>query len=568
MIKKIEFKDSEKLVFKPTNLNIFVGPNNSGKSMTLREIYYDLTREINQDCNMVQSLSQDMVFSEEEIDKFIDKYSIPDPYNFGNILFLLNDGKTHSANMDYAKQILRKDIYDGDSYLVEEKMKIVNSKRCRMITGSNRLSSFDYKNYEPYPSKAEIHEIQNSDHIMNTLIGDRSKYLQVRKHIYDAFHKYLAIKLNKASACLVLTDSMMPEELELSIKPETLAFLENASDSRTVSDGIKAYTLIISELIAGEASEIFIDEPEAFLHPPLAKKLGGIIGQLAKEQNKQVFISTHSSNFLMGCIEVNAPTNLIRFTYESNVGRAKLINSEELQTMMKKPILRSTNVIDAIFYRKVIVTEADSDRAFYQEINYRKLSDKENTGIEDCLFLNAQNKQTVGDIVRPLRKIGIPTVSILDLDMIKEKGGDFTKYLTSVNIPTSSIKAIQAYKTDIFNAFSNAEVNRPDKTPEIMKNVGIDFFKINDLEIYETSEAFINQLNKYGLFIVYTGQVESWLKQLGIEGHGNYWLTNIFNRMGDNPQSEYYVKPNLDDVWKFMDTIKYWLENPLRKGMQ
>lgn len=87
---------------------------------------------------------------------------------------------------------------------------------------------------------------------------------------------------------------------------------------------------------------------------------------------------------------------------------------------MQNPLLRSIGVFNALFYNAVVVTEADADRAFYQEINERLLKEKDPRGIEGCLFLNAQNKQTVWDIVKPLRDLGIPAVGIVDIDVIKE----------------------------------------------------------------------------------------------------------------------------------------------------
>jgi hypothetical protein len=75
-----------------------------------------------------------------------------------------------------------------------------------------------------------------------------------------------------------------------------------------------------------------------------------------------------------------------------------------------------------LFFEAVIVCEADSDRAFYQEINERLLAEFDNRGMNNCLFINAQNKQTVWDIVKPLRELGIPTIGIVDIDVLKEGG--------------------------------------------------------------------------------------------------------------------------------------------------
>ena len=87
---------------------------------------------------------------------------------------------------------------------------------------------------------------------------------------------------------------------------------------------------------------------------------------------------------------------------------------------MRDPLLRSTNVLNALFHRGAIVCESDVDRSFYQEVNARLLVDS--AGIRDSVFLNAQNKQTVRRLVEPLRKMGIPAVAVVDIDILK---GDY-----------------------------------------------------------------------------------------------------------------------------------------------
>ena len=104
---------------------------------------------------------------------------------------------------------------------------------------------------------------------------------------------------------------------------------------------------------------------------------------------------------------------------------------------MRNPLLRSTGVLGALFYEFVIVTEADADRAFYQEINERLLDAGDGRGIPNCLFLNAQNKQTVKSIIKPLREIGIPAVAVIDIDILKEGGGGavWSDFMESCFVP-------------------------------------------------------------------------------------------------------------------------------------
>jgi hypothetical protein len=83
----------------------------------------------------------------------------------------------------------------------------------------------------------------------------------------------------------------------------------------------------------------------------------------------------------------------------------------------------------------------------------------------------------------------------------------------------------------------------------------------------EAASNLFEQLGDYGLFVVRSGELESWLKPLGASGHGPYWLVQAFERMGENPEDSAYVKPDGGDVWEFVEGIGTWLKNPKRKGI-
>jgi len=70
--------------------------------------------------------------------------------------------------------------------------------------------------------------------------------------------------------------------------------------------------------------------------------------------------------------------------------------------LTRNPLLRSTGALSGLFYEFVIVTESDTDRAFYNEVNERLVSFRNEWSVPNCLFLNAQNKQTVSSIITEL----------------------------------------------------------------------------------------------------------------------------------------------------------------------
>lgn len=344
---------------------------------------------------------------------------------------------------------------------------------------------------------------------------------------------------------------------ECGLHEEALEFQANAIPIDLMSDGIKAFTGTIIEAIAGDPQILLIDEPEAFLHPALASKLGAEISRVSYKYHKNLFVSTHSPFFLMGCINSGSPVTIVRLTYRDNVATARVLQSQDLMELMRNPLLRSSGLLSGLFYEFVIVTESDADRAFYQEVNERLLRYKLEWGIPHCLFINAQNKQTVWTLVSPLRALGIPAVGIVDIDAVKDSGSEWTKMTQSASVPPLTSAALGNLRASIKVAFDQTGKN-------MKKEGGVDVLTSVDRE---AAIKFFNDLAEYGIFVLQNGELEHWLKTLGVLGHGPQWLIKVFERMGENPESSDYLKPSGDDVWEFMSKIRGWMMNPQRRGI-
>jgi AAA domain, putative AbiEii toxin, Type IV TA system len=323
------------------------------------------------------------------------------------------------------------------------------------------------------------------------------------------------------------------------------------------SDGVKAFAGIITEVVAGDPGILLIDEPEAFLHPALAFGLGNEISRLSATTAKNLFVSTHSAEFVMGCIQSGAPVNIIRLTYRSGVATVRVLRNDEILQLMRNPLLRSTGVLRGIFYESVVVTESDTDRAFYQEVNERLLRNTPSTGIPNCLFLNAQNKQTVQTIIKPLRDLGIPAAAIVDIDVLKEGGAVWSGFLEAGFVPEIDRHSMATARVEVKSKF--------DATGKNMKREG--GLGILDTDDRESATNLLDRLAQYGLFVVPHGELESWLPQLGASGKGPNWLIEVFQKMGEDPSAPGYVKPTAGDVWEFLARTKNWLANPNRKGI-
>ena len=402
------------------------------------------------------------------------------------------------------------------------------------------------------------------NHLQALFVDDlrRSKLKQATK---EAFDFYVMIDPTQPGQFRFCTSESLPArpEIERSLSDEALAYFSRAKSIDAASDGVKAYTGIIAAVLSTEFQTILIDEPEAFLHPPLARKLGVFLSEIARDRGATVFVATHSADFLSGCVQSGAPVDVVRMTYDRGIASARMLSNEKLTPLMRDPLLRSTGVLSALFYRGAVVCEADTDRAFYAEVNERLLRWSQG-GVVDTVFLNAQNWQTCSNIIGPLRDMGIPAAAIVDLDVLLS--ADFSKLLGAAYIPAITAASMTQTRANLKVAFKRAAgpAAEPKDVARLVKREGLR--SLHDGE-RQACLDLLNQLSTYGVFLVPVGEVERWLSSLAVAGHATGWLTPVFEAMGDDPQKPGYVMPTGEDVWEFLRTVGEWISDPLRLGI-
>jgi hypothetical protein len=394
---------------------------------------------------------------------------------------------------------------------------------------------------------------------LQVLFRDDVRRHEVRRIVSEAFGLHFVIDPTNLGKLRIRLSERPPacDLEERGIHADAVRFHASAQPIDQASDGVKAFTGIVTELNAGDPRVLLIDEPEAFLHPSLAAKLGYELSLAALSADKRVFASTHSPTFVMGCIQSGAPVNIVRLTYRDGVATARLLPSGDILELMRNPLLRSTGVLSGLFYEFVVVTESDADRAFYQEINERLLRFKPDWGIPNCLFINAQNKQTVHTIIRPLRQLGIPAAGIVDVDVLKDGGSNWTNLFNGANLPSIAHGSLATMRSAVKNAM--------DSTGKDMKREG--GIAILGSADREAAQNLLDQLAEYGILVVSGGELESWLKPLGASGHGPTWLIDVFGKMGEDPSLPDFLKPSEGDVWAFLRKVKSWLIDANRKGI-
>lgn len=553
MIKNIKLKfgralNANQTIVDALPITVFVGPNNSGKSQILREIHqFCISGNQNTNNKIIENIELKAV-PEDEVNDAIERIK-QEPIHGEMVhqdhILIGKNGDRQQVHLPSFKRALTNPSISPyefcNSYLRYNTLILNGSNRINLVNmqGAGNLQAPPHSSFQ-------------------VLFRDNKKKAEVRRIIHEAFGQYLVIDPTHLGHLSLRLSAKEPEnELEeRGVHEAAVEFHRNAIPIDYSSDGVKAFSGMITEMIAGDPSILLMDEPEAFLHPSLAFKLGKEVAGIMSHSEKRLFVATHSPNFIMGCIQSGAPVNIIRLTYRDNVATSRILPNEDILTLMRNPLLRSVGVLSALFYEFVIVTESDADRAFYQEINDRLLKFT-NFGIPNCLFLNAQNKQTVKTIIKPLRELGIPVAGIVDVDILKDGGSVWSGFLESGFLPEIEKNALALTRQAIKQKFEQSG-------KDMKRDGGINILIGSDKEALSN---LFEKLAEYGLFVVPYGELESWLKNLGISGHGPNWLIGIFEAMGEDPSSNTYIKPKEDDVWAFITSIRNWFLNSMRKGI-
>lgn len=160
-------------------------------------------------------------------------------------------------------------------------------------------------------------------------------------------------------------------------------------------DGIKAFVGVLLAILASVQKIILIDEPENFLHPPQALDLGEIIGVESKKNDRQVFIATHSADFLKGLFDSkNQKIQILRIDRNHSVN---ILDYDECQKIWNEdPLLKATNLLSGLFHDMVIICESDVDINFYNLIS----KTIEETDSKDVFFTAAYGKEKALKIQR------------------------------------------------------------------------------------------------------------------------------------------------------------------------
>ena len=553
-ISKMYFNNGKTIDIQKDSIVIFVGPNNAGKSQSLKDIYI-----------LSEQKTPTTVISDIEITKEEGKLSLLLDHvakgiergEWINYEFMEREYTLYKNTAD--KQFLSEQYYGAYRDLLVANLD--TTARLTICYPPNNIGR----------NEPRRHPIQYA-----------AFNAECRKWLSECYKKAFGTDITPNAQFGGIIPLCIGDDVKLNGSFENeqtrleayAAILEKYKQAHEQGDGIKSFVGILLYLMLNNYHTYLIDEPESFLHPPQARIMGQIIGKTVKDK-KQAFISTHSEDIIKGLMETCPDRiKIIRITRENDINAFSSLDNGMFNIVWNDPLLKYSNIMSSLFHKSVVLCESDSDCKMYSIVeDYNKQS----TGkYAEALFIHCGGKHRMAKIARALHTLDIDVHLIPDIDVLNNKEvfkgiteafgvdwniieHDYNILISDMNSSSERIKREEA-KTNIDRILSRSRdlyiserdladirsvVKSTSKWATIKETGVLGLPAGNATAAYKRIEKVLKEKK---IHIVPVGQLEGFVKEVG--HHGPEWVNKVLETYPDISSDVY------TDIRQFVEEMK------------
>lgn len=531
-ISSATFSGGATLTFRPNDIIVFVGPNNSGKSAALRDLRL-CAEKMDKSACVIQKI--ELQTSGEPHDVFEWIRSVARPSGFLSQYSLLNS----SVELNRVERLWENCQKEGLGSLTDFFI--------RSISTIDRLTAAD-----PKGRVALVRETLS--HPLHFIDANEELEFLLSHYFRRAFGTDLIAHRGAGSDILLLCgDRPEPAEQQDRVSIEYLRKLDSFDRIHHQGDGVRSFVGVLLHALIAPTSCVLIDEPDAFLHPPQARQMGRLLANELPPES-QVFLATHSADLVRGLLDsASKRIRVVRIVRDGNLNHVCELSNDSLHDLWNDPILKHSNVIEAVFHKRAVVCEGEGDCWFYAAVMAALENQVDVSDVSETMYLSAGGKDGIPKIVKALSALSVPVGVIADFDLLRSRAllealakqlafdwqaveKDLKLVVSAINDSKPELNTVEV-RRQISEKLENVKsLSLPDHIQDEISKIlqlGSSWSKVKDTGILfvpqgQASQACRQLLEHFeanGLFVVPVGQLERFCPS--ISGHGTKWVTGV-----------------------------------------
>ncbi len=536
-VKEIKFSEGLSIELEKDEIILFVGPNNVGKSVSLKEINGKISNR----------KMKSIIVSDVELNKEGEEKDLLEHIKSSAIV---NDQSNPTNPTLQTFKLSNQQSQISNSWTNHKNgISILQGYFSNFLTTTGRLVAVNPPNSISFIGQAPTHPI-------HFLQRDDKLEIQFSKYFNQAFETDLIVNRGAGSRVPIhIGKRPTPSGDEDRISLSYVKKIEELPKLHEQGDGMKSFVGVLLNSFISQYSIVLVDEPEAFLHPPQARLLGKMIGK-ELPYDRQLFLASHSGDFLRGILDSGSQkVRIIRIDRIADRNKICELKPTEINELWKDPLLRHSNVLDGIFHKKVIICESDSDCRFYSAI-LQAVVEKNSLSSPDFMFIHCGGKHRIPQVVGALKKLNVDISVICDFDVlnnvnplgkiVENLGGNWNALKPQWKIVKNAIdkkrpeletEDVKKEINEILNnisdrIFPKAEAKKINSALKKIsawnyaKQVGSSFIPSGDPT--SNFQNINKEFKKINLFIVEVGELEGFCRSIG--NHGPKWVNEVLEK--------------------------------------
>ncbi len=342
-------------------------------------------------------------------------------------------------------------------------------------------------------------------------------------------------------------------------KPWTMPFLKEVRAMprlESQGDGVRSFVGCILESVLAPHPVVFIDEPEAFLHPQHARTLGRLLAS-DRPTGRQLFIATHGIHVLLGLLDSpQSKIRVVRLRRDGDSNPTCELKQDQIKNVWQDSFLRASNVLEGIFHEMVVLCEGDADCRFYSRVLEAVFGSDSRTRRPDVMFTSCGGKSRMPLVIQAFKALDVPVRTVVDFDIL-QNGQDLRRLVEAYGQPWRDIephwKKVHGALQNVAPPRSLAQVrSEMSKLLEGAKGTHLDEKTRKDLmdclriaspwaaakrggksslpsgDATAAYDELTRRLSCIGVFIVHCGELERFVPSVGAHGPG--WVSEVLHR--------------------------------------